>query len=73
MMEYAKDTETIKGNDLKQSLNAEKAKYLDAMEKFNQEKKKTNSLQKQVADISDELNHIKQLLDAETINHQNVW
>ena len=33
-MEYAKDAETIKGNDLKQSLNLEKNKSFDLMNKL---------------------------------------
>ena len=35
-MEYAKDAEAIKGNDLKQNLNSEKTKCLELMDKLNQ-------------------------------------
>jgi hypothetical protein len=72
-MEYARDAEAIKGNDLKQSLNQEKTKSLDLMDKLNQETKKTNSMQEQLSDLTDELVKIKELLNSETKNFHSIW
>lgn len=73
LMEYAKDAEAIKGNDLKQSLNIEKTKCLELMDKLNQEKKKTNSMQEQLCDLNEEFVKIKENLLAETENFKLVW
>jgi hypothetical protein len=73
LMEYAKDAEAIKGNDLKQSLNIEKTKCLELMDKLNQEKKKTNSMQEQLCDLNEEFVKIKENLLAETENFKSVW
>jgi hypothetical protein len=72
LMEYAKDAEQIKCNDLRQSLNQEKTKSLDLMDKLNQEKKRTNSMQEQLSDLNDELMKIKEMLDAESKNFQLI-
>ena len=73
LMEYAKDAEAIKGNDLKQSLNIEKTKCLELMDKLNQEKKKTNSMQEQLCDLNEDFVKIKENLLAETENFKSVW
>ena len=67
-MEYAKDAEAIKGNDLKQSLNNEKTKCLELMEKLNQEKKKANLMQEQLCDLNEEFTKLKGHLDSEINN-----
>lgn len=72
-MEYEKDTEAIKGNDLKQSLNAEKTKCLELMDRLNQEKKRANSMQEQLGLLNDEVVSIKQRLNAETTNLHAIW
>ncbi|RNA01317.1 A-kinase anchor 9-like [Brachionus plicatilis] len=63
LMEYAKDSEIIKSNDLKQSLNLEKNKTFDLMEKLSQEKKKTNMMQEQLYELNEEVIKIKDLLN----------
>jgi len=73
LMEYAKDAEAIKGNDLKQGLNTEKTKCLDLMDKLNQEKKKTNAMQEQLCDMNEEFAKIKENLLAESENFKLVW
>ena len=73
LMEYAKDAEVIKGNDLKQSLNTEKTKCLEFMDKLNQEKKKTNAMQEQLCDLNEEFVKIKDNLRVETENFNLVW
>lgn len=72
-MEYAKDAEAIKGNDLKQSLNTEKTKCLELMDKLNQEKKKTNMMQEQLCDLNEEIVKIKEHLNSETYNFHSIW
>ena len=66
LVEYARDAEAIKGNDLKQSLNAEKAKSLEFIERLNQETRKTNSQQEQLAELAEECARIKHMLEAQT-------
>jgi hypothetical protein len=72
LMEYAKDAEAIKGNDLKQSLNLEKTKCLELMEKLNQEKKRVNSMQEKLNDMNDELFKIKEHLNSEIKNYNLI-
>jgi hypothetical protein len=72
-MEYAKDAEAIKGNDLKQSLNIEKNKCLEMMDKLNQEKKKTNLMQEQLCELNEEVLKIKEHLDKETNHLHAIW
>lgn len=72
-MEYAKDTEAIKGNDLKQMLNAEKTRSLELVDKLNAEKKKTNAVQEQLAQLRDELAKIKERLNKETTSLHEIW
>ena len=71
-MEYNKDAENIKANDLKQSLNAEKTKNLDLMEKLNQEKKKTNIMQEQLCDLKEEVLRMKDTLSIENKNYKLI-
>lgn len=73
MIEYAKDSEIIKANDLKQSLNLEKNKTLDLIDKLNQEKKKTNIMQDQLYELNEEVIKIKELLNIESNNFRNLW
>lgn len=72
-MEYAKDTEAIKGNDLKQQLNSEKTRSLELVDKLNAEKKKTNAVQEQLAQLRDELAKIKERLNKETTSLHEIW
>lgn len=72
-MEYAKDAEIMKANDLKQSLSLEKSKTLDLIEKLNQEKKKTNIMQEQLCDLNDEVVKIKEHLNTESNNFHALW
>lgn len=72
-MEYAKDAETIKGNDFKQALTLEKNKYLDLMDKYNQEKKKTSLMSDQLCEFKEEVNKIKKHLDQETEHLNTIW
>lgn len=72
-MEYAKDAEAIKGNDLKQNLNSEKTKCLELMDKLNQEKKKLNNVQEQLCDLKEEISKLKEHINIDSKNHKNVW
>lgn len=71
-MEYNKDAENIKANDLKQSLNAEKQKSLELMDKLNQERKKSNAMQEQLCDLKEEVARIKDHLAGETKNYKQI-
>ena len=71
-MEYAKDAEAIKGNDLKQSLNLEKSKSLDLMDKLNQEKKKSNIMHEQICDLNEQIADLKERLNIEYKNTMKV-
>ena len=71
-MEYNKDAENIKANDLKQSLNSEKTKNLELMEKLNQEKKKSNSLQEQLCDLKEEVLRMKDTMGIENKNYKII-
>ncbi len=73
LMEYNRDAENIKANDFKQSLNMEKAKNIELLEKLNHERKSSTSMQDQLADFKEEFNRIKQSLDNETSNYKSVW
>jgi hypothetical protein len=73
LMEYNKDAEAIKYNDLKQGLNNEKKKYLELMEKLNQEKKKTNLTQEQLCEANEELITVKNSFDVESKKLKNIW
>ncbi|CAF0917327.1 unnamed protein product, partial [Brachionus calyciflorus] len=73
LMEYSKDAEIIKANDLKESLNLEKSKTLDLIEKLNQEKKKTHLMQEQLCDLNDEVVKIKEHLNSEANNFQTLY
>ena len=72
MMEYNKDAENIKANDLKQSLNSEKAKNLESMEKLNQERKKTNVMQEQLCDLKDEVSRMRDTITIENKNYKII-
>lgn len=69
-MEYNKDAEAIKTNDLKESLNIEKSKCIDIMDKLNQEKKVTNSMQEKIGDLNEELEKTKEILNSESEHYQ---
>jgi hypothetical protein len=71
-MEYNKDAENIKANDLKQSLNSEKTKNLELMEKLNQEKKKSNSLQEQLCELKEEVLRMKDTMAIENKNYKII-
>ena len=69
-MEYNKDAEDIRMSDVKQSLNNEKTKCIEIMDKLNQEKKRTNELQTKVTDVSEELEKAKEILSSENEHFQ---
>lgn len=71
-MEYNKDAENIKANDLKQSLNSEKTKNLELMEKLNQEKKKSNAAQEQLCDLKEEVLRMKDTMAIENKNYKHI-
>jgi hypothetical protein len=70
LMEYNKDAEDMKTNDLRQSLNSEKTKCIEVMDRLNQEKKRTNELEEKVADLSEELERTKEILNTENEHFQ---
>lgn len=72
LMEYNKDAENIKANDLKQGLNAEKTKNLELMEKLNQERKKANAMQEQLCDLKDEVARMKDNVVSENKNYKTI-
>ena len=73
MLEFERDAEIIKGNDLKQSLSLEKNRCMEYIEKLNEEKKKTSRMQEQLGELNDEVLKIKEHLDNETKNFHLVW
>ena len=72
LIEFAKDSEIIKANDLKQSLNLEKSKYIDLMDKLNQEKKKSNHYNEQLFEANEQISNLKERLCIESKNHSKV-
>ena len=72
-MEYEKDTEAIKGNDMKQSLNAERSKCLELTDKLNQEQKKANSMQEQLSQLNEEVAVFKKILNEQTTSLEKIW
>ena len=73
LLEFERDTEIIKGKDLKQSLNNETNRNLDYIEKYNQEKQRASSVQEQLDGLKNELSKIKEHFEKETKNFHLVW
>jgi hypothetical protein len=71
-MEYAKDAELIKANDLKRSLNIEKSKNIELMDKLNQEKKRSNQFSEQLFEANEQISNLKERLNIESLNHIEV-
>lgn len=71
-MEYAKEAETIKLNVQNQTLDAEKTKCLEYMDKYNQEKKKTVSMKEQLGVLNEQVSKIKERFDKESNEMQNI-
>jgi hypothetical protein len=72
IMEYSRDTETVKVNNQRDILNAEKTKNLELMEKYNKEKKRANSLQDKLSNLSDEVTKINTHLKEEAKNFDSI-